>query len=362
MSVVGGAGAPPHPPQGGGDSWPSSGPSPQPNTSLTRIPPTGPAIGAWELPGTTDEPHPTCGRPKRGASCQAVYEAGQTKFLPFTTDAPSHVRRVIVMSCGRPGCRTCWASWARRAADRVAERIEECVRVAREARVPGGGEVKHWAFSPPPVLVAQIVARGGDVEKELREELRRILLAGVPAPELGKGRRMASGFVGGVDIFHPWRVERDAEGRALAHGPDKYRQGRNVFSPHFHVLGVGHVLNTDVFYARTGWVVKNKGVRRSVAATVAYLLEHAGVRKRARPDGSEQSVPIPRWSGSMSTRRVVLDTETSSFEAMECDCGALLVEHPLDAHGEVDWARINGNAYAVVRKRRYRLARARSVK
>jgi hypothetical protein len=76
----------------------------------------------------------------------------------------------------------------------------------------------------------------------------------------------AAGLRGGCLIFHPWREHKDETGRGL---------GDWFWSPHFHIVGYGWISQTA--YARTGWVVKNHGLRKSVYETLSYQLSHAGV-------------------------------------------------------------------------------------
>lgn len=68
-----------------------------------------------------------------------------------------------------------------------------------------------------------------------------------------------------------------------------------MWSPHFHVLGYGWVKNTAQIYARTGWVIKNLGVRKTVGGTALYQLSHAGVKK---------STHTITWFGQLSYNRL----------------------------------------------------------
>jgi len=65
--------------------------------------------------------------------------------------------------------------------------------------------------------------------------------------------------------------------------PHAYCQNKNTklwrFSPHFHLIGYGWIVNTKRIYEKTGWIIKNIGIRKSVGAIVYYQLSHAGIKE-----------------------------------------------------------------------------------
>lgn len=93
------------------------------------------------------------------------------------------------------------------------------------------------------------------------------------------------GVKGGVLIPHPYRLKCANCGYSPI--PDHKRscptcnQDRFLwyFSPHFHIIGHGWVTNTTKNYQKSGWIVKNAGVRKSIYATTQYLLSHAGINR-----------------------------------------------------------------------------------
>ena len=70
----------------------------------------------------------------------------------------------------------------------------------------------------------------------------------------------------GLVVFHPFRINKDTR--------------EWEYSPHFHVLGFGWVTAVTQAYTKHGWVIKNKGVRKSVLGTIYYQLTHCGIKKK----------------------------------------------------------------------------------
>lgn len=93
-----------------------------------------------------------------------------------------------------------------------------------------------------------------------------------------------SGLYGGLMIIHPYRLRCK---NCTSTIPDYKKQcpkcGGSVFewyfSPHFHFIGYGWIQRTEEGYSEHGWIVKNLKTRKSVFATLRYLLSHAGVSK-----------------------------------------------------------------------------------
>ena len=77
---------------------------------------------------------------------------------------------------------------------------------------------------------------------------------------------------GGCLIPHPFRAykQKQLDGNF-----------KSLWYPriHFHVVGFGWLGNTAENYRKSGWVVKNKGVRESNYGTIRYILSHAGIKK-----------------------------------------------------------------------------------
>lgn len=145
-------------------------------------------------------------------------------------------------SCGRAECPVCYEKWGSKEAHRATRRLS----------------FYKGAFSRAIHVVA---APSLDVVESVKdyEELRA----------LAERALRATGVRGGCMIYHPWRENDDGTWR---------------FSPHFHVVGFGWVVDT-ADYSKRGWVVRNVGLRKSVYATIMYQLSHAGVYVGKRPSG-----------------------------------------------------------------------------
>ena len=131
----------------------------------------------------------------------------------------------------------CWKSWAWRAAKRIAHRIAEAKKRFEYRQNP-----IHVMVSPPP-------EEWGSDESVLRRKAYKI------AKE--------AGLEGGSTIPHEKRKVK----------------GFWYVSPHIHSIGFGWIRGAERVYERSGWVVKNLGIRDSVLETAWYLLTHARIRK-----------------------------------------------------------------------------------
>jgi len=267
--------------------------------------------------------HPGCGTVRSGVSCPEAGKAGRQATI---TGAPvAHLRRIIKAHCDRPECPTCWPTWADRQARRAAERLKAAVELMAKAGLRPG-KLKHVVISPPQDWARQLILEGPEGARKLKAAATKIL--------------KAAGLQGGAVVFHPWRT--------TARGRGRYRKGQNYLSPHYHVIGHGFVMNAADFATKyPGWTYKNIGMRDEPAATVAYLLSHAGVRP-----GSH----VLSWFGSMSYNKVVTDKEEKVEELVTCPCGQVCHEHNVSPRtGEIDWDRPAGPYYAQLRRRTYKL-------
>ena len=187
----------------------------------------------WLLPGHGNA-YSDCGK-WRSKGCLNVEKHVQ-QGLDVDMAGKVFVRR-YQRTCMRAECPVCYESWAGKEAGKIAWRLQHS---------PKQGKPIHLIVSPP----AQ------DWMFMSYSELRKF------AYEFAK----YSGFKGGSCIFHPFRQDKTAK--------------KWVFSPHFHMLGFGWIECTDEISAFTGWIVKNAGVRKSVAGTALYQLSHAGIHKK----------------------------------------------------------------------------------
>jgi len=102
---------------------------------------------------------------------------------------------------------------------------------------------------------------------------------------------------GGLDVIHPFRC----------------KDGKWFFSPHFHVLAYGWVKGTENIFKEKGWIIKNKGVRKSIKGTISYILSHAGIKKRRH---------TLTWWGELSYSKLKLEKDENEEKKHRCTlCG-----------------------------------------
>jgi hypothetical protein len=172
-----------------------------------------------------------------------------------------HVIELYRASCGRIQCPICYE----KAAAKMAITIE--------------WRFKHFKFRkdhPEPIhVVASVPESMYDVDaKKLRS--------------IAQKRLKECGVHGGCIIYHPWRQ------RCASCGGEVEREfGEHlckecgspitvwVLGLHFHSIALGWVNEKAVkkMHEKTGWVVHNLGVRKSVRSTAQYQLSHCGVSK-----------------------------------------------------------------------------------
>ncbi len=190
---------------------------------------------AWALPG-------------RGVSCgrDPKHLALRYRICPGNHAVP------YVDSCDRRDCPTCWrVGWLRREAGRMLTVLQ----AESKARASLGKHrrVVHVSVNPPPVLWGSVEdpARHYRVFRLLRARAYRV------------ARR--AGIVCGAVVFHRRRCA------------DKW-DPIETDGPHFHVLGFGWIADGSVTFKRTGWVVRNHGLKvgeKAVRGEATYLLSHS---------------------------------------------------------------------------------------
>jgi len=164
------------------------------------------------------------------------------------------------LSCKRAECPVCWDSWLSREASRVTERIEK-FRMLSQRNGFRSTKPIHVIVSPPKWLWNLTWT---ELKRTFRKMVKRV------------------GIVGGVSMFHAYRLSSD--GKTWS------------YKPHFHMIGYGWVIDTKKISSQNGWVIKNKGIRKSsteVYSTVAYLLSHTAIAK---------GVHSVTWFGDLSYR------------------------------------------------------------
>ena len=207
---------------------------PLPRVSVRESVPSTDAVVYWDLPGQ-GEPcglpaHPAfgwngCGR--RGADGHAI---------PY------------LVTCDSRSCPTCWRKgWLQREASRCAA-VLSAERKARQA-CGKRWRVVHASVNPPRSLWHLADTQRGF--RQLRSRAYRVA--------------RKAGVEGGCAVFHRVRCA-DKDDPTETDGP------------HFHVLGFGWIADGSQTFKRTGWIVKNHGVRLGTAAimgTARYVLSHS---------------------------------------------------------------------------------------
>ena len=112
------------------------------------------------------------------------------------------------------------------------------------------------------------------------------------------------GLVGGVLVVHHYRCE------------DRKYTKKGL---HFHAVGFAHNARVDglevkrQFEKENGWIIKNKGSRKSVRKTISYLLSHCSVKE------GKHSIT---WFGKLSYSKMknpgILDKELKELEKVRC--------------------------------------------
>lgn len=186
-------------------------------------------------------------------------------------------------SCGRLECPICYEKACARAAHRATRRIERYKH----------GRPIHVVASPSQALVDSLTF----------DRLKKVV----------RGALQAAGVRGGLLIVHPWRERR--------------KRGSWYLSPHFHTVCYGWIKNSEAVLRKTGVLVKNLGIRKSVYATIMYQLSHAGVYM-AKPKKATVT-----WYGELSYNKLNIEKEVP--EKSTCPlCGSELVK--LAYRGEKD--------------------------
>jgi hypothetical protein len=239
----------------------------------------------WKLPGHGVQ-KATCGQVAKVLAC------------PGPTH---HDKRLIFHSCHDPECPVCYESWASREAKSASERIKQAQKLYHYK------PIRHWIVSPPQDKYDLTTEAG---YKQLRKDLLEVL--------------KLAGFVGGMIIFHPYRLPDDDGGEMR-------------WGAHFHVLAFGYAKKSNEIYEATGWVFKNKGIRYSLSGTIGYELSHAGIwqgkriSSRQGKDVAVRSLHTITWFGSLAYNKVVVGAILTSIEVVRCKvCGSPMHEYKFD--------------------------------
>lgn len=290
-------------------------------------------LSIFKLPGQDKITNDMCG--------VWVHPLGCPDYGQPTIDGSIHDRFVTQHSCDKPSCPSCYETWASKASERAFDRLKQCIELYRRANyqitLPSGrsyliGRVDHYIFSPPGLSSTIERLKTLDGYRELKKE--------------AVGFAKKSGIVGGVIIFHPFRQNDPRE--------SNYRNDLPAYvwymSPHFHIVGCGFTERSDLFYQRTGWIIKKLPRRESVKGTIRYTLTHCGI---------VEGVHALTYFGIFSYNKVVIDQEIKQDTPIKCSaCGQSLHLYGWQPEKELlepNWKDDRGVYFHKVVKRTYKL-------
>lgn len=176
-----------------------------------------------------------------------------------------HPTRFVRHSCGRSGCKTCWPVWAKRASSRAADRLRGYLDASKTQYVPW-----HISLSPPAGLL------------ESQVSMQKLL-------DLAHDQSKILGITSVLVIAHGYRIRDKYRGvvnrGAKEAGMNRYRwcmaqpdpRKYLYWSPHFHLMGWGYLMDADQYHKGTGWIYKKHKTRplEHIQKTIYYLLSHA---------------------------------------------------------------------------------------
>lgn len=218
----------------------------------------------WKLPGTSIQKE-SCGRWKY-KGCKNLENHPHRKAL---------VRKYQI-GCFRANCKTCWLTkWLARESHRATRRIENYQELKQKN---GFSRTK-----PIHVIVSPKWSDKFDRFDILKKKCRDILVD--------------SGLEGGLIIYHPFDY-------------DKEKQAWGV-RPHFHIIGFGWIGKIRKEAKKQNWVVKNKGIRKSLHSTIYYQLSHCGVADR---------IHSVTWFGGLGYRAKYSQEIRVKDEVLEFKC------------------------------------------
>jgi len=209
----------------------------------------------WHMTGY-DDPLDSCGKWSwRGCLDHHKHENGKIEAQSYQ------------MKCIRSKCKKCYGSWIARETSKAYKRIKKF-----DIWFAGRDKIKH-------VIVSVPRWEQGKPLEELRKDMRKLC--------------KRAGLRGGLDVVHPFRC----------------KDGKWFFSPHFHVMAYGWVKGTENIFKDKGWIIKNKGIRKSIKGTISYILSHAGIKKRRH---------TLTWWGELSYSKLTLQKEDQEEYKHRC--------------------------------------------
>ena len=268
--------------------------------------------------------------------CGTIHKVGSC--VDFHTESETVSRN----SCKDKNCPKCYTLWARRSTNHATERLMAYGEIADKMygldqhnlegeRVDGvngyahPGVTKHLVYSPPQEWgIGKLETESGI--KSMRRKLYSLL--------------EFSGVRGGSVTLHHLRSTRFADEEfklARVRGGPYTGKGRwhwlnrsglcsnpdyVYFSPHYHVVGKGFVMDSNEFHEKTGWIYKNIRelyTEEDIGRTLYYILSHATVV----PGGEgKRGMDCVTYFGDVSKTRMGRLLEFSEYCEVKCpECG-----------------------------------------
>lgn len=271
----------------------------------------GPRHGNWALPGH-GQAYDECGG-FGWKGCLEVWRHAGTEH-----EGEAYLKK-FRRSCGRAECPICYEQWASKEAHAAMRRFD----AARRLGVLSRKKLIHVVASPPLALVEQLDNGELDYSRMRNQAYKNAI---------------DSGAKGGMCIFHAfrWRCRicgLDDES-CRCDGPE----GVWYWSPHFHMVAYGWIDGTKANFEKTGWLVRNLGVRKSLYGTIQYQLSHAGVWMKDEGEGGEKGgegiLPLAKskrvtitWFGSLSYNKLKIEREDYRELCPICQSPLVLVEY-----------------------------------
>jgi len=250
----------------------------------------------WDLPGKGHR-YVDCGK-AYVTGCDHVHKHHNGKVL----------RRLKKISCKRKSCPVCRHGWGSSEAERSLIRmatfllgkqpIETLIYVFKKKFERHPKRIFHEALVVKLEAMIKEKARDRSIRFLKRRRLRAFHVILSPpqnhrwdtAAQFLSDRRAAyeiaklHGLDAGALIPHPYRLRcKKCKSTIPDHHKTCPKCGSSefewYFSPHFHVIGFGWIVDTGQGYLEHGWVVKNLRDRKSIYYTFQYILSHAGVSK-----------------------------------------------------------------------------------
>jgi hypothetical protein len=235
---------------------------------------------------------------------------GETKMV-ISCSNPSceFPRELIPHDCKSPTCPVCWPRWCKRATNRATEKIWETLELAKKG-IDKGFMVSGVVISPPEELKDLSY---DDLQEQFRRVSKRLKAAGIAATlHLWRYRNDTGEILEAV----PWREYE-------AHPTDFVR----IRSPHWHCWVMGKLIDSDIFFEKTGWIYKKFRsettqswglARNDIWNSVYYALSHTAVSI-----SSTKKRHAMRYYGLLWRSRVV--EEIVDYEECKCPfCGESL--------------------------------------